>query len=180
MHSAPRIIDQWADSAAPNPKQATNVTTSHRPPLGVSPHPRIDDFFPPLTSFCTLFWLFWGAKKGPTFLGSTQKKSDGASGRGRGGMESSIAASDPNSFAPRPLRERGWGEGGGPREEGATGEAKKAAPFLGSTQEKSPPLPFPLRGRGVEPREIPVTFPTDYSQVKFAKRLTTPLSAKFA
>jgi hypothetical protein len=32
-----------------------------------------------LYSFCTLFWLFWGAKKG-SFLGSTQKKSD--DGRG--------------------------------------------------------------------------------------------------
>jgi hypothetical protein len=30
-----------------------------------------------MTSFCTIFWLFWGAKKGGSFLGSTQKKSAG-------------------------------------------------------------------------------------------------------
>jgi hypothetical protein len=28
-----------------------------------------------LLKFCTLFWLFWGAKKGATFLGRAPKKS---------------------------------------------------------------------------------------------------------
>jgi hypothetical protein len=72
--SATRFIDQPADSAAPNPKQATNVTTDGQRPLGISTPTPVPDFFPPLTSFCTLFWLFWGAKKGTDFFGVHPKK----------------------------------------------------------------------------------------------------------